>query len=508
MFVHLHNHSHYSILEWLPKPKEYIKKALDLWMKAVALTDTSNIHGCHELYKEAKYAGIKPILWSEIYVSSILDEKFSHKLVLLAKSLKWYQNIIALTSKASLDNPGTQAKIFFKDLVELKEKVWDLEIVCLSWPISWEIPFFVLSGKKDEEIFDRIKDYQNIFWEENYFIELLYHDDIPRQNFVTDELIRIAKKFEIQTVACNNCYYISKEDKTTQDIIMAMGTWHEIENPDRPTMINWDYSFLTEEEMQTLFWFIPEALENTSKIADMVNIEIETWWILIPVFELPEDHQKIYEEALEFEKDDYEKVWIKKLTSDEWYLRYLSFAWLNWRYDAWISRETIFKLVQKLDKPSLDKKLTDTSPEELKALSLTYYSEEKKEILKTLSQDIQDKIERVEYELVVVHEMWFDAYFLIVSDYINWARNNWVPVWPWRWSAAWSLMAYLSWITDIDPLPYKLLFERFLNPARVSMPDIDTDFADSGRDKVVEYCRKEILSWSCSSNMYFWYFCC
>ena len=491
MFVHLHNHSHYSILEWLPKPKEYIKKALDLWMKAVALTDTSNIHGCHELYKEAKNAGIKPILWSEIYVSSILDEKFSHKLVLLAKSLKWYQNIIALTSKASLDNPGTQSKIFFKDLVELKEKVLDLEIVCLSWPISWEIPFFILSGKKDEEIFDRIKDYQNIFWEENYFIELLYHDDIPRQNFVTDELIRIAKKFEIQTVACNNCYYISKEDKTTQDIIMAMGTWHEIENPDRPTMINWDYSFLTEEEMQTLFWFIPEALENTSKIADMVNIEIETWWILIPVFELPEDHQKIYEEALEFEKDDYEKVWIKKLTSDEWYLRYLSFAWLNWRYDAWISRETIFKLVQKLDKPSLDKKLTDTSPEELKALSLTYYSEEKREILKTLSQDIQDKIERVEYELVVVHEMWFDAYFLIVSDYINWARNNWVPVWPWRWSAAWSLMAYLSWITDIDPLPYKLLFERFLNPARVSMPDIDTDFADSGRDKVVEYCRKK-----------------
>ena len=285
-----------------------------------------------------------------------------------------------------------------------------------------------------------------------------------------------------------------------------MGTGHEIENPDRPTMMNWDYSFFTEEEMQALFWFIPEALENTVKIAEMVDIKIETWWILIPTFELPEEHQKIYEEALEFEKNDYEKFWIKKLSSDEWYLRYLSFAWLNWRFDTNISREIIFKLVQKLDKPSLEKKLTETSPEELKALSLTYYSDEKKEILKSFSEDIQNKIERLEYELVVVHEMWFDAYFLIVADYINWARNNWIPVWPWRGSAAGSLMAYLSWITDINPLPYKLLFERFLNPARVSMPDIDTDFADTWRDKVVEYCRNKYWADHVAQICTFWTF--
>ena len=238
----------------------------------------------------------------------------------------------------------------------------------------------------------------------------------------------------------------------------------------------------------------------------MVDIKIETWWILIPTFELPEEHQKIYEEALEFEKNDYEKFWIKKLSSDEWYLRYLSFAWLNWRFDTNISREIIFKLVQKLDKPSLEKKLTETSPEELKALSLTYYSDEKKEILKSFSEDIQNKIERLEYELVVVHEMWFDAYFLIVADYINWARNNWIPVWPWRGSAAGSLMAYLSWITDINPLPYKLLFERFLNPARVSMPDIDTDFADTWRDKVVEYCRNKYWADHVAQICTFWTF--
>lgn len=494
MFIHLHNHSHFSILEWLPKPKDYVEKAKQMWMKAVALTDTWNIHGCHELYKEAYYAGIKAILWTEIFVESSLEAKVSHKLVLLAKSLNWYRNIIELVSKASLENPWTQAKIKFSDMQDLKEKKsWDLEIICLSWPISSEISFYILSWKPEEKILERIEQYRELFWKENYFLELLYHDDIPKQNFVTDEIIKISKKYEIPVVACNNCYYINKEDKKTQDVIMALWTWHEIENPDRPTLINWDYSFLSEEEMQTIFWFIPEALENTEKIADMVDIEIETWWILIPKFTLPEEHQKIYEEALEIEKNDYEN-WVKKLTSDEWYLRYLSFEWLNWRYDAKIPRNIIFKLVQKLDKPGLEKKLTETSPEELKALALVYYSPEKKEILKTFSEDIQNKIERLEYELVVVHEMWFDAYFLIVADYINRARNNDVPVWPWRGSAAWSLMAYLSWITDIDPLPYQLLFERFLNPARVSMPDIDTDFADTWRDKVVEYCRKKYWS--------------
>ncbi|MDD3793343.1 MAG: DNA polymerase III subunit alpha [Candidatus Gracilibacteria bacterium] len=499
MFVHLHNHSHYSILEGLPKPSSYVAKAKEFGMKAIAITDTGNIHGCHELYKECIYAGIKPILGTEIYVESSLDNNIKHKLVLLAKSLKGYRNIISLVSKASLDNPGNIGKIKFEDIVSLKNIVGDLEMVCLSGPISGEIPYFILSGKEDDIILDRIKIYQEVFGVESYYLELLYHDDIPKQRFVTDKLIEINSKYSIPVVATNNCYYIDKSDAKTQDVIMALGTGHELENPDRPTLINGDYSFLSEEEMQILFGFIPEALDNTEKIAEMVDIHIETGGILIPTYELPENDKAIYDEALKLEEEQYytenssrdKSDYIKRLTSDEWYLRYLSFSGLNWRYNAGIDKETIFKLVQKLDKPSLNKKLTETSPEELKELSLTYYSGEKKDILKSFSQDIQDKIERLEYELVVVNEMGFNAYFLIVADYINWARNNDVPVGPGRGSAAGSLMAYLSGITDIDPLPYKLLFERFLNPARVSMPDIDTDFADTGRDKVVEYCRKK-----------------
>ena len=484
-FVHLHCHSHYSILEGLPKPAQYAKKAKEFGMQAVALTDTSNVYGCHEFYKACISEWIKPILWTEIYVESSLDSKLSHKLVLLALNLDWYKNILNLVSKANLNNPWSLAKIKFSDIEELKQQKKDLNLVALSWPISWEIPFYILSWKDDEVIFDRIKKYQNIFWEDNFFLELLDHSDIPKQALVTKELIRIGQKYNIPLVAAQNCYYIDKQDKETQDIIMALWTGHEIENPDRPTMINWDYSFLSEENMQMLFGYIPEALENTKKIADRVNIEIETWKILIPVFELPEDDQKIYDEALKLEENEEQ---IKKLDTAEWYLRYLAFKWLNNRFNFWLDSETIFEFVKKLDKPWLNKKLTETLPQELKDLSITYYTDKKKKILASLTKEQQDIIERLEYELVVIHEMWFDGYFLIVADYINWAKNNLIPVWPWRWSAAWSLMAYLTWITDLNPLKYDLLFERFLNPARVSMPDIDTDFSDDERDRVVEYC--------------------
>ncbi len=482
-FVQLHNHSHFSILEGLPKPGEYARKAKELWMSAVAITDTSNVHGCHEFYKACKNEGIKPILWAEIFVESSIDNNLNHKLVLLAKNLTWYRSIISLVSKASLDNPGKVAKLTLDDLKESSE-----DIICLSGPISGEIPFYILSGQTDEKILERIKKYQSIFWEENFFLELLYHDDIPKQKTVTDKLIDLNKKYNIQVVATNNCYYIEKEDKQTQDIVQALGTGHEIENPDRPTLINWDYSFLSDEEMQALFWFIPEALDNTQKIADMIDIEIEIWWILIPVFELPEKDEKIYKKALIKEK--WEKS-IKSLSSSEWYLRYLSFKWLNWRFKYGLDDDTIFELIKKLDAPDLWKALTETSPEELRELSLTYYTDKKKDFLVTLDKEKVEYIDRLEYELAVIHEMWFDAYFLIVADYINWARDNDIPVGPGRWSAAGSLMAYLSWITDLNPIKYDLLFERFLNPARISMPDIDTDFSDKERDRVVEYCREK-----------------
>jgi DNA polymerase-3 subunit alpha len=483
-FVHLHTHTHYSILEGLPKPADYIAKAVEYKMSALAITDTGNLHGCHEFYKTCKKEGINPILGSEIYVKSETDERLNHKLVLLATSGEGYRNIISLASKASLDNAGQTPAIHFEDL-----KNFSKDVVCLSGPIGWEIAYYILSGKSQEDIHERIQQYQDIFWKENYFLELLYHHDIPKQQLVTDTLIDLNKQYNVPLVACQNSYYIDKDDKATQDVIMALGTGHEVENPDRPTLMRWDYSFLSEEEMTEIFGYVPEALENTGKIADRVNIHIETGGILIPTFDLPDEMQALFQEANEHQKKNPGKTPKKELSSDEWYLRYLSYAGLNWRYKEKISKEVLFELVQKTDMPGLQTPLVETAPEELKTLSLTYYGERKKEILAGMTEDMQDKIERLEYELVVVHEMWFNAYFLIVADYISWARKNNIPVGPGRWSAAGSLMAFLTGITDIDPLPYNLLFERFLNPARVSMPDIDTDFADNDRDKVVEYCR-------------------
>jgi len=441
-FVHLHTHTHYSILEGLPKPSDYVAKAKDLGMKAVAITDTGNLHWCHEMYLACKKAGITPILWCEVFVKSETDSRLNHKLVLLAKSLKGYQNIIALASKASLDNAGQTACVEFDDL-----QYFSGDVVCLSGPIHGEIPYYILSGKSDEEIVARVRQYQEIYWVENYYLEILYHQDIPKQQLVTDKMIELYNDFNIPLVACQNSYYIEKQDKMTQDVIMALGTGHEIENPDRPTLTRWDYSFLSEQEMTEIFGYIPEALENTQKIADMVDIEIETGGILIPTFELPEDMQKLFEEALDYQKNNPWKTPKKELSSDEWYLRYLSYSGLNWRYKDSISKEILFELVQKIDMPWLQTPLVETAPDELKALSLIYYGERKKEILAGLNQQMQERIERLEYELVVVHEMWFNAYFLIV--------------------------------------------ERFLNPARVSMPDIDTDFADNDRDRVVEYCRNK-----------------
>ncbi len=488
-FVHLHNHSHFSILEGLPKPIDYIKKAKELWMSAIALTDTGNLHGGHEFYKQCKSEWIKPIMWVELFLQSSLDPKIKHKLVLLAKSLKWYQNIITLLTKSNLNEDENSNGLTLDDIRELKKG--DLEIICLSGPITGEIAFYLLSWKTDEQLLEQIKKYQDIFWKDNYYLELLDHRDVPKQEMITQKFIELNANYWIPVVACQNTYYIDKEDKPVQDIIMALGTGHEIENPDRPTLVNGDYSFKTEEEMHELFGFIPEALENTNKIASQCEIEFETGGILIPTFELPEADQAIYEKALEQEKDDSN---LQKLDSSEWYLRYLSFAGLNWRFNYWLDEETIFEFIKKIPGWALKQSLQETLPDELRALSLTYYTQKKKEKLSQLTQEQQDYITRLEYELVVIHEMWFDGYFLIVADYINWARQNNIPVWPWRWSAAGSLMAFLSWITDLDPRKYWLIFERFLNPARISMPDIDTDFSDTDRWRVIEYCRDKYWS--------------
>ncbi|MFA5917367.1 MAG: DNA polymerase III subunit alpha [Candidatus Gracilibacteria bacterium] len=529
MFTHLHNHTHYSILEGLPKPIDYIKKAVALGMTSVAITDTMNVYGCHEFYKKAKDNGINPILGSEIFIEGVLDKNINHKLVLLAKSKNGYNNLIEIITKTNLDGGG---RISLEDI-----KPFTNDLIALSGPISGEIPFYILSGKKDEEIIERIKAYQNVFGKDNFYLELLDHKDIPKQDLVTGRLIELYNKYNLGVVATNNCYYIEKQDKQTQDVIQALGTGHTIDNHDRPSLQNGDYSFLSEQEMNSIFGYIPVALENTEKIASQINIKIEMGKILIPVFKLPEEIEELYltnsssvilgldpgisskVEILKSTNDSnilksnvskdasksngesidsvsstegqYSNQNLKPLNSDEWYLRYLCFNGMNERFKTDFTIEQINEFIKKIDVDPLVKSLQDSTVEELRAASKDFFTEKKKKIIEKLDEKTKERIDRLEYELFVVHKMGFDTYFLIVSDYIMRSKNNSIPVGPGRGSAAGALLAYLTGITDIEPMQFDLLFERFLNPARVSMPDIDTDFADNGRDKVIDYCRNK-----------------
>jgi len=472
-FVHLHTHSHYSILQWLPQPSDYVKKAKELGMTAVALTDSNNIHGCLELYKAAKKEGIKPILGTQLNLLTI--ENTPSQIILLAKNFNGYQNILSLVSKAHLSESGA---VQWEDFIK-----YTSDIIALSWGWNSEFAQRILSGEEERRILENIELYQKIF-DGDFYLEIMFHEDMPKQSFLTQQAIYYHENYGIKIVATNSTYYIEENDKKTQDIIVALWTGHTIENPDRPTFINGDYSFLCEEDMQALFGFLPKAIHTSWEIADQIDIDIPMGNILIPTFHLPETDQEKYE----IWKNRASKE-MKIFSTDEWYLRYLSFTGLTKRYDISFSDEEIFLLLEKKDIPWLTEELTKTLPDELERISKTFFSQEKIAFLQTLSNEIQEKIHRIEYELFVVHEMGFDGYFLIVADYIGWAKSKGIPVWPWRGSVAGSLMAYVTGITDIDPLEYALLFERFLNPARISMPDIDVDFADDERDSVIEYCR-------------------
>lgn len=502
-FTHLHLHDNFSFLEWLGKPKQFIKQAKELWMTALAQTNSWNLYGSFEFYKYCKEFEIKPIIWLEAYISKKWmwnkdkDNEF-YNIVLLAKNLEWYKNLIELTTNAYLHGFYYKPRIDF----DLLKKFWN-NLIALSGCTLWEIPQHIVTGKKEEFIVERIKFYQELFWEDNFYLELQEHPDRWGQWNVNDYLVKLARKHWFKIVATNDCHYVTMDDAEAQDLLFCIWDWRALEDPDRPTLIEWNYSLRSEDEMKELFVYAPEAIETTQEIVDKINLEIPYGKPLIPQCELNEEEKIIFERFNEFLKNHEHKS-MKDIENDEWYLRYMCFLWLNNRFEFWLSEEELFECVIKLTTPPVEKKLSEMSPEELKAISNAHFSEEKNKIFEKFTDNQKEIVLRVEYELTVVDLMWFNWYLVIVADFINWAKNNWVPVWPWRWSAAGSMLAYLSWITDINPLEYWLLFERFLNPARVSMPDIDTDFSDEWRDKVLEYVRNKYWADHVAQICTFW----
>ena len=420
-FVHLHNHSHYSLLDGLTKIDEMVGRAKELGMEALAITDHGNLYGAVEFYKKAKKAGIKPILGMEAYLApgSRFDKEMQgvgasgrlpyYHLILLAKNQTGWKNLIALATKGFMDG------FYYKPRID-KEllRAYHEGIIALSGCMTGEIQR-LLAAERYDLAKTAAEEYANIFGKEDFFLEMGVHPAIKELTLVNSGLKKISQELGIPIVATQDSHYLKKEDAEFHDILLAIQTGNKLDDKDRLTLKDDNYSLRSPEEMAELFHDMPEALATTALIADRCNVEIEFGKIHLPQFPIPEGTTPIL------------------------YLRHI-----------------------------IDERLPGRFTEETAVIK-----------------------ERLEYELGVIEKMGFADYFLIVQDFITWAKNFGIVVGPGRGSAAGSLVSYVLGITDIDPLKYDLLFERFLNPERIQMPDIDIDFTDKRRDEVLSYVRQK-----------------
>ncbi|QSZ28145.1 DNA polymerase III subunit alpha [Aceticella autotrophica] len=415
MFVHLHVHSEYSLLDGSCRIKELIRKVKELNMSSVAITDHGVMYGVIDFYKEAKAQGIKPIIGCEIYIAprSLYDKDYgidnqNYHLVLLCKNLTGYRNLMEIVSKASIDGFYYKPRIDHDFLRSHSEG-----LIALSACLGGEIPSYLLMGDY-EKAHDTAILYQSIFGKDNFYLELQDHG-IEEQEKINLQLIELSKETGIPLVATNDVHYLEKSDHKAHEVLLCIQTGKNLEDKDRMSFPTDEFYLKSPEEMEKLFSFCKEAIQNTEKIADMCDIEFEFNKTKLPKYELPDG-----------------------ITSAE-YLRQLCFDGLKKRYSE----------------------ITD------------------------------EIIDRLNYEISVIEQMGFVDYFLIVWDFIKFANDNNIMTGPGRGSAAGSLVAYCLGITKIDPIRYNLLFERFLNPERVSMPDIDSDFCYERRQEVIDYVVKK-----------------
>ena len=412
-FAHLHVHTEYSLLDGSNKIKECVSRVKDLGMDSVAITDHGVMFGVIDFYRAAKAVGIKPILGCEVYVApgsrfdkeavGSGDDRYYH-LVLLAENDLGYHNLMKIVSRGFTEGYYYKPRVDMEILKEFHEG-----IIALSACLAGEVQKNIVRGMYEEGKAAALR-YQEIFGEGNFFLELQDHG-IQEQKLVNQSLLRMAKETQIGLVATNDVHYTYAEDEKAHDILLCIQTGKKVADEDRMRYEGGQYYIKSEEEMKTLFPYALEALENTQKIADRCNVEIEFGVTKLPKYDVPE-------------------------------------GYTSWEY------------LNKLCYDGLKERYPD-GEESLK--------------------------ERLEYELSVIKSMGYVDYFLIVWDFIKYARDHDIMVGPGRGSAAGSIVSYTLGITSIDPIKYQLLFERFLNPERVSMPDIDVDFCFERRQEVIDY---------------------
>ena len=415
-FTHLHVHTEYSLLDGSNKIKEYVDRVKALGMDSAAITDHGVMYGVIDFYRAARAAGINPILGCEVYVApgsrfdreaGSGDDRYYH-LVLLAENNQGYSNLMKIVSKGFVEG------FYYKPRVDLSllEKYHE-GIIALSACLAGEVARFLTRGMYEDAKKAALR-YQDIFGKGNFFLELQDHG-IPEQQNVNQQLLKMHRETGIDLVATNDVHYTLAEDAQPHDVLLCLQTGKKLADEDRMRYEGGQYYVKSPEEMERLFPYAPEALENTHKIAQRCHVEIEFGVTKLPKFDVPEGY-----------------------TSWE-YLNELCFKGLEERYQP--------------------------VTEELK--------------------------ERLNYELSTIRNMGYVDYFLIVWDFIKYARDHDIMVGPGRGSAAGSLVAYTLGITQLDPIRYDLLFERFLNPERVSMPDIDVDFCFERRQEVIDYVRRK-----------------
>ncbi|HVX48399.1 MAG TPA: DNA polymerase III subunit alpha [Candidatus Saccharimonadales bacterium] len=435
-YVHLHNHTQYSLLDGLtkvPKLIEYVKKHD---MEAVAMTDHGTLSGTIEFYKEAKANGVKPIIGMEAYIAArkMTDkepakDKPNYHLILLAMNEEGYKNLMILSTKANLEG------FYYKPRIdhELLEK-HSAGLICLSGCASSEVGDQLRQGQYEKAL-ETAKWYKKVFGD-RYYLELQDHGHAEHssmwdvQNAINDNLLKLGKELNIPAVVTCDAHYLKHEDQEAHEILLCVQTGSFLSDEKRMSLKEIELHVTDPKEVIKRWGKEhPEVITNTKAIADRCDVEIKLGGILIPKFPVP--------------KGETEKS----------YLHTLTWQGLAWRYGNIDAKKSA--------------KLKDN------------------EAKKLLTKEI---IERTEYELSTMDTMGFNGYFLIVQDFIKWGKDQGIIFGPGRGSAAGSIVAYALRITEIEPLGYKLMFERFLNPGRISMPDIDIDIQDTRRDEVIQYC--------------------
>jgi len=426
-FVHLHVHTQYSLLDGTIRIDDLLKKAKDLQMPAVAMTDHGNIFGAVDFYQHAYRAGIKPIIGSELYVAPrSRHEKSaqgmgetSRHLVVLVKSMQGYKNLLKLSSAGYLEGYYYRPRVD-KELLHQHHE----GLIGMSACLHGEIAAHVVKGNMDAAI-KAAEEYRDIFGGGNFYLEIM-ENGLPEQKIANEGLMEISSKLSIPLVATNDCHYLNQADAEAHEILLCIQTGKTIDDPNRMKFQSDQFFFRSPAEMKSLFSYCPQAIENTVAIAEKCNLTMEFGQFFLPHFKLDNDQ-------------------------------------------------------------SLDEHLGKIAREGLKRLAPVVNPAGDPDVARTYDK-------RLAEELAMIKSMGFAGYFLIVADFVNYAKEKLIPVGPGRGSAAGSLVAYATGITNIDPIRYGLFFERFLNPDRKSMPDIDIDFCQERRDEIIRYVTEKYSS--------------